>query len=406
MFSLAGGVVALVTIGPVAADVLGPSGDDHPEAMFDASDSDDDRVSDGLERQMALARGELIEVIVGVDGPVDEAALDALESQVGPLRSRASLPVIGAFSARVTATQIEALRTQPDVALIEWSAPIRTANAEATLHGGADAVVDTLGYDGDRDGNATSYSAADSVAAILDTGIDAAHPDLDGGKVIAFVDCSSGVCAAAAAFDDASDGHGTHVAATVAGTGDGVAANRGVAPGAALVGIKILDSSGSGTGATLISGIQWAIDNKAAHGIDAINLSIQGSQCNDGTDAVSAAVDGAFAAGLLAVVAAGNQGSGACSVTLPGTAEDALTVGAVADPSVGGWSIASFSGRGPTLDGRIKPDVTAPGLSILSAQAGTSGYTTKNGTSMATPFVTGVALLLLDAEPDATAQNL
>ncbi len=108
----------------------------------------------------------------------------------------------------------------------------------------------------------------------------------------------------------------------------------------------------------------------------------------------------------LVVVAAGNSGPAACSVTFPGTALHASTVGAVADPGEGGWAMASFSGRGPTLDGRTKPDLVAPGIDILSADSGTSGYSTKSGTSMATPFVAGVALLVHDAGPGLDAAGL
>ncbi|MDH3755928.1 MAG: S8 family serine peptidase [Acidimicrobiia bacterium] len=403
---LAGSALTLALVGPADARLQDDTGAGPAVAAFEAADADADRVSDALERQVALAQGELIGVIVAVDGPVDDAALDALASRVGPLESRNPLPSIGAFSAKVSAAQIEALRTQPEVTLIEWSAPVRAANAEATLHGGADAVVDGLGHDGNRDGNATSYSAADSVVAILDTGIDSGHPDLDGGKVIAFVDCTGGVCTAKPAFDDDPAGHGTHVAATAAGTGDGVAANRGVAPGAALVGIKVLDSTGTGFVSDVAAGIQWAMDNKATYGIEVLNLSVEGTSCPNFVDAASAAINAAFDAGLLSVVASGNLGPGVCTVTFPGTAEKALTVGAAADPSEGGWSMAAFSGRGPTFDNRIKPDLVAPGVNILSAAVGTSGYSTLSGTSMATPFVAGVALLLHDADPTAGAQEL
>ncbi|MDH3755848.1 MAG: S8 family serine peptidase, partial [Acidimicrobiia bacterium] len=116
---------------------------------------------------------------------------------------------------------------------------------------------------------------------------------------------------------------------------------------------------------------------------------------------------------ILVVVAAGNLNGAATacgfavpgSVTFPGTAREALTVGAAADPQSGGWNVASFSGRGPTIDGRIKPDVVAPGINVTSAKVG-GGYTSKSGTSMATPVVSGLALLLHDAQPASTADQL
>jgi hypothetical protein len=111
-------------------------------------------------------------------------------------------------------------------------------------------------------------------------------------------------------------------------------------------------------------------------------------------------VNEAYAAGLVVAVAAGNAGPETCTIASPGDAKDAITVGAMADLGVNGYNLADFSSRGPTLDGRIKPDVVAPGVGIRSAAMGTlNGYVSMNGTSMATPFVTGVALLMQDANP-------
>ncbi|HEX2045540.1 MAG TPA: S8 family serine peptidase, partial [Gaiellaceae bacterium] len=106
-------------------------------------------------------------------------------------------------------------------------------------------------------------------------------------------------------------------------------------------------------------------------------------------------------------VAAGNEGPGSCTVGAPGAARGALTVGAMADTTAGGFALAAFSSRGPTADGRVKPDLVAPGVGITSAQTGTTnGYVSFNGTSMATPFVAGVALLALDANRALTSADV
>ncbi len=229
---------------------------------------------------------------------------------------------------------------------------------------------------------------------------------------MAFVNCQqpvSGTCTPTAPVDD--HDHGTHVAGTVAGDGDDVASHMGVAPAAGLVGIKVLDDQGFGSDAEVIAGIQWAVANRVLHGIDVINLSLGSPGCNPGTSGTAAAANAA-AATVVVVVAAGNAGPGTCTVGSPGSAQDVITVGAMADTGVTlggfreeipGFNQAYFSSRGPTLDGRTKPDISAPGVQITSADANSLGaYQTFSGTSMATPFVAGVAALMLDHQSTLT----
>jgi hypothetical protein len=135
-----------------------------------------------------------------------------------------------------------------------------------------------------------------------------------------------------------------------------------------------------------------------------ISLSLGSATASDGNDPISAAVDAAVAAGKVAVVAAGNSGDTPGTVGSPGAARGALTVGAVAGWSGGpGLHLAPFSSRGPTTDGRTKPDVAAPGVAITSAQAGQrTGYVSFSGTSMATPFTSGTVALMLQRDPALT----
>jgi len=235
------------------------------------------------------------------------------------------------------------------------------------------------------------YKGAGEVIAIIDTGIDASHEDLDEGKVIGWKDFVNGKTTP---YDD--HGHGTHCASIAAGTGE--ASNgkyTGVAPEASLVGVKVLNSQGSGTESDVIAGIQWCVDNKDVYGIDIISMSLGVSQHCDGSCSVCQAADSAWDAGIFVAVAAGNDGPGRWTVGCPGNAWKVVTVGAIDDSS---GSIASFSSRGPTLDTRLKPDICAPGVSITAADANTGdGYVTYSGTSMATPHVAGAAALLIDA---------
>jgi serine protease AprX len=115
--------------------------------------------------------------------------------------------------------------------------------------------------------------------------------------------------------------------------------------------------------------------------------------------AINRAVDN----GIVAVVAAGNSGPRRYTIGSPGAAEKAITVGAMADVGEKGFSLADFSSRGPTADGRTKPDIAAPGVNIMAARANTtSSYISYNGTSMATPFTAGTVALMLDANPNLT----
>jgi serine protease AprX len=370
------------------------------------TDRDGNKLFESLEARLAeLGPGERIEVLVSLDAPATAERVADVARRAGGANTGRRFQVVDGFAATVTKGQAQALARVPFVRHVEENAVVRALNdGSRSSFGVAKARSDAPGLDGDADGNLAAYSPADLVAAVIDTGVHAAHLDLDGGKVIAFKDFVNG---RTDAYDD--NGHGTHVAATIAGDGDARADRlyQGVAPAAAVVGVKVLDAAGSGTMQNVAAAIDWVVQNRTLYGIEAINLSLGASGCSDGTDLTSQAVNNAAAAGLVVVVAAGNEGPGKCTVGSPGAASGALTVGAMADTTAGGLTLASFSSRGPTADGRIKPDLVAPGVAVTSAQTGTTnGYVTYDGTSMATPFVAGVALLALDANAALTAQDV
>jgi serine protease AprX len=370
------------------------------------ADRDRDKVFDDLERKLApLAATAERSVIVTLRAPATPARTAELEQDVGDFDVSRRFSLIDGFAGTLTKEQIAELAANPAVARIEDNSRVRVLNGAAQASFGvAKARADAPELDGEADGNPAGYSGADLVAAVIDTGVDASHADLDEGKVIAFKDFVNG---RTDAYDD--HGHGTHVAGTIAGDGDARAdgANRGVAPGAALVGVKALDAQGGGSMATLTAAIDWVVQMKDIYGIEVINLSLGAAGCSAGTDATSQAVNRAAAAGLVVAVAAGNEGPGQCTIGAPGAAAAALTVSAMADTATGGFAQASFSSRGPTADGRVKPDVSAPGVGIDSAAANTAtGYASMSGTSMATPFVAGVALLMREANPALRPQDV
>ena len=137
---------------------------------------------------------------------------------------------------------------------------------------------------------------------------------------------------------------------------------------------------------------------KAQFNIRVLNLSLAVSGSSNGRDAFSQACNRAVANGIVTVVAAGNDGSSARTIGAPSAAANVITVGAGADPGERGFYLADFSSRGPTADGRIKPDLWAPGVRLRSPQRG-GGYSDVSGTSFASPFVAGVAALMINARP-------
>lgn len=238
--------------------------------------------------------------------------------------------------------------------------------------------------------------------AVLDTGVDATHPDLKDQVVAA-----KNFTPAATAQDKY--GHGTHVASIAAGTGVGSGGKyKGVAPGADILSGKVLDDDGFGDDSGILAGMEWA----AEQGAQIVNMSLGGADTPE-IDPLEAAVNKLSAEkGILFAIAAGN--SGPESLGSPGSAQAALTVGAVDDRDV----LAPWSSTGPRLgDGAVKPDVTAPGVAITAASAKGSlieqevgenppGYLTIEGTSMATPHVAGAAAILKQQHPDWTYVEL
>lgn len=231
--------------------------------------------------------------------------------------------------------------------------------------------------------------------AVLDTGIDVTHPDLDD-VVVGEQDFTG----EGDVVDG--DGHGTHVASILAGSGeasDGV--NQGVAPDVDLLVGRVLDDEGFGTLSGVIEGMEWA----AEQGADVVNLSL-GSTFYDVPAPDAVAVDELTARyGTLFVVAAGNDGDlGDGWVSSPGIAASALTVGAVDDDDTVTW----YSSRGGGAEAQLKPDVVAPGDGIVAARAAGTGlgdvvddlHTALDGTSMATPHVAGAAAVLKQARPE------
>src|SRR5258708_38269392 len=197
------------------------------------------------------------------------ASLSELRARAGWFPMRARFHVVDAMAASLTSVQRALLSRDPLVRGIEPERIYRIAASTARASYGVAKAVSDFGITGDRDGAPRTYTTRDVVACVVDTGIDSSHLDLDQGQVIGWKDLING---RTRPYDD--NGHGTHVSAILAGQGDGNAAYRGVAPGVALVGVKAIPASGTGSTATILSAVQFCIDNKATHNIRIINMSV------------------------------------------------------------------------------------------------------------------------------------
>ncbi|MFF0339591.1 S8 family serine peptidase [Kribbella sp. NPDC004875] len=257
-------------------------------------------------------------------------------------------------------------------------------------------LADSTAQIGAPDAWAKGVDGTGTTVAVLDTGIDQTHPDVAG----QIVETKSFV--PGETTEDV-NGHGTHVASTVAGTG--AASNgleKGVAPAAHLAIGKVLSDGGSGAASWIIDGMEWA-----AHRAKVVSMSLGSTEPSDGTDPMALAVDQLSAeTGALFVIAAGNYGR-VGGIGSPGAAASALTVGAVD----GNDERAYFQDMGPRLgDATVKPEIVAPGVDVLAARAakssGTGYYKSLSGTSMATPHVAGAAALLVQEHPDWTGEQI
>lgn len=269
---------------------------------------------------------------------------------------------------------------------------------------------------GDHDGNVSSYSVNDVVVAVIDTGIDPSHAAFANGKIIGWKDVTGECSSPCDPYVPVGPvGHGTAVASIAVGA-DRVSGNFGVAPGAALVGVKVRGATGVIEYQSLVSALKWVYDNRSVYNIKVVNISIGSNDyCYSGGNwsAANAAIHDLYSMGIAVVVAIGNGSLGqsqSCLFNEFAARGESISVGALADPSISnkfadgydpsrmyGWTVAPWSSMGPTSDGAVRPTISAPGVDVVAAVSGTSNtYAAFTGTSAAAPFVAGVAAALLD----------
>jgi serine protease AprX len=387
------------------------------------------KLDEPLRARARAPRGSVRVIVETAGGTAIEQGA-RLVSRLGGRPGR-RLPALRAVSAEVPASALARLAADGQVRKVSldrdvWPTMDRTA---ATI--GATLVREKLGVDGTGVG-----------VAIVDSGVTGWHGDLGfgfeawfmdwpgtGQRVTHFADFVGG-------YPDSYDdyGHGTHVAGVIAGNGAASGGARaGVAPGASLIALKVLDRNGRGYISDVIAAIDYAVAYRDYFNIRVLNLSVAAAVYESyDTDPLTLAAKRAVEAGIVVVTAAGNFGENAQQqtqyggVTSPGNAPWVLTVGAsshMGTESRADDTMAGFSSRGPSrFDHAAKPDIVAPGVGLVSLSeprstlyrarpqsrvwglitAGHAPYLSLSGTSMAAPVVAGTVALMLQANPALT----
>ena len=385
----------------------------HPQGQRGPTLSDD--------LKAALANGARVRVIV----QAEEGALQSVRSRHSRGLRR---QLAGAVSLDVTGLELAGLKTDSGIAHLSGDLPVvadmaisNKVTAAETVWAGTSGLLGLLGTPG--------YNGQGIGVAVIDSGI-ADHVALST-RVVARVNLVS----TEPGTTGDPFGHGTHVAGIIGGSRS--AATRvtnayagGSAPGVHFADVRVLGSNGAGYTSDVIAGIDWTIANASRYHLRVINLSLGHPIAEpSATDPLCRAVARAVTAGLTVVVSAGNNGRTASGapvlggITSPGNSPLAITVGAVDTRGTvdrGDDRVAPYSSRGPTkYDFGVKPDVVAPGTSLVSlesqsswllghyptlhvAGSGRNAYYKMSGTSMAAAVVSGGVALLLDARPDFT----
>ncbi|GAA4398941.1 subtilisin AprE [Fodinibacter luteus] len=341
----------------------------------------------------AAAPGPTAKYIVAVHPSADPGAVAAdHERSRGASVTHVYRHALTGYAASLTPAAATSLSADPRVAAVLPDRVVRMS-AQSVPPG-----IDRVGADDSSAVAGDGRGAVDVDIAVLDTGLDPKHRDLN---VVGGVNCIQGNNS----YLDL-NGHGTHVAGTAAAKDNNIGV-VGVAPGARLWAVRVLDAGGSGLWSSIICGIDWVTAH--ADTIEVANMSLGGSggegSCTD--HGLREAICRSTSAGVAYVVSAGNAATNAAGF-VPATYEEVITVSAITDfdgqpGGVGtptcqiGYddTFANFSNYGPDVD------LTAPGVCVTSTWRG-GGYRSISGTSMASPHVAGAAALFLSTHPGAT----
>jgi len=392
-------------------------------------------IDPSLNAALALAQTDPVPVIISAPGHITQLRQVLRDTGTVPLT------VVHGVAARLTPAEIASVAKLPYVKALVPDAPVVSADYVSSM----DITNLTIGLGQLPAPWQGGPTGAGVTVAIIDSGI-AEHPDLGGknpSRLLAFVDFTKGK---KHPYDDA--GHGTFVAGLIAGDGSaslptdegGLATQqfRGVAPGADIVALKVLNKFGQGRASDVIAAIQWAIQHKDEYNIRVLNISVGGDIPGPTVDdPMAQAVEAAWKAGIVVVCAAGNEGAfGPGGVLSPGNDPYVITVGALdtkQTATTADDTVCTYSSEGPTLyDEFAKPDLVAPGNRLISLRVPASyidrtwpenripvssyitdppanlkpQYFKLSGTSTAAPVVAGIAALMLQEDPTLTPDDV
>jgi serine protease AprX len=398
-------------------------------AILDGDNTRTGKFSADLQ-QRAMGANDLVTIIVQYRQMPNNSSLKS--ARAGGATVKSKLQTIRAVTMRVPASMLAILANDPNVAYITPDRQISMTTNPQTEEFATAVEADVAASQFALDGTGVGV-------AIIDSGI-AAHPDLNNSSGTSRVVYSQSFVAGDTTTPD-KFGHGTHVAGLIGGSGassgtaNGYAATyAGMAPNVNLINLRVLDKNGSGTDSQVIAAIQQAIALKSTYNIRVINMSLGRPVFESYTlDPVDQAVESAWQAGIVVVVAAGNNGrfgptNGFGTIGVPANDPTVITVGATRTLDTATRvddTIASYSSKGPTaIDHIVKPDLVAPGNRLVSLRvagstldaaypqyevapnSGPAMYFDLSGTSMATPVVAGAVALMVQQNPSLTPDQV
>ena len=360
-------------------------------------------------RKSLQEKGRVVICVVLADAPQTGSGLSVAPLEQRTRRYRASqqrfLAALGekgySLRYRFRYSPVLALELEDETLLDQLSQMESIRSLRVDQQGGA-ALLESRQLIRANEAQDLGISGVGRTVAVLDSGVDNDHPDLvegllaeHGKRFLSQGDDVSGD------FDD-DNGHGTHVSGILASRGHVTTA--GIAPGASIIPVKVLDNRNVGWFTDWAAGIEYAVslhqqDNGIS--IDVINMSLAShslytESCEDANEAIAGAVAAARELGVLVLAASGNNGS-LNSLALPSCMQNVVSVGSIHDTDPGG--ISAFTNRSPLLE------LLAPGETIISAGAG-GGNETISGTSQAAPHIAGAICLMLEANPRLSPEQL